>query len=68
MNLSQGLIAPFTDVEIEDVVSSFDGNKSLGPDGFNFSFVKANWHLLKGEVGISFREFHANDWLPKGFT
>lgn len=44
------LKALFSNVEIEDVVRSCDGNNNLGPDGFNFSFIKAYWLLLKGEL------------------
>jgi hypothetical protein len=51
--------------EIEDVIVNSDGNKSPGPDGFNFAFVKAFWAMLKGEVRIMFDQFHANACLPK---
>ncbi|MCI24102.1 transposon TX1 putative protein, partial [Trifolium medium] len=43
------LMAPFRLEEIEDVVRMCDGNKSPGPDGFNFAFIKSFWYLLKGE-------------------
>ncbi|GAU32687.1 hypothetical protein TSUD_145610 [Trifolium subterraneum] len=46
------LTVPFTTSEIEEVVLSSDGDKSPGPDGFNFSFFKSFWGLLKGDVGI----------------
>jgi len=32
------LVAQFLLSEIEDVISNVDGNKSPGPDGFNFTF------------------------------
>ncbi|MCH79506.1 LINE-1 reverse transcriptase like [Trifolium medium] len=68
--LSEGenrlLSEPFSLDEIEEVVKRSDGNKSPGPDGFNFSFIKAFWHLLKGEVRIMFDQFHGNACLPKG--
>jgi hypothetical protein len=57
---------PFTLVEIEEVVKASDGNKSPGPDGYNFAFVKKFWYLLKGEVRIMFDQFHGNAILPKG--
>jgi len=44
------LVAPFLLLEIEMVVLESDGNKSPGPDGFNFVFLKAFWNLLKGSV------------------
>jgi hypothetical protein len=60
------LIAPFGLEEIEDVVLNSDGNKSPGPDGFNFAFVKTFWALLKGEVRVMFDQFHGNACLPRG--
>ncbi|XP_024640483.1 uncharacterized protein [Medicago truncatula] len=44
-----GLVAPFSSKEIEEIVKDSDGDKSPGPDGFNFAFVKRFWHLIKGE-------------------
>ncbi|CAJ2663797.1 unnamed protein product [Trifolium pratense] len=42
-----------------------DGNKSPGPDGFNFAFLKSNWELLKHEIRILFDQFHGIGKLPK---
>ncbi|MCH79404.1 LINE-1 reverse transcriptase like [Trifolium medium] len=64
-NLS--LTAPFTLEEIETVIKDCDGNKSPGPDGFNFAFVKDSWDLMKGDVRIMFDQFHGNECLPKSF-
>ncbi|WJX67033.1 hypothetical protein P8452_51532 [Trifolium repens] len=64
-NLS--LTLPFALEEIEVVVAESDGNKSPGPDGFNFNFVKQFWHLLKNEVRILFDQFHGIGNLPKNF-
>jgi hypothetical protein len=67
--LSEGengrLVAPFTMLEIELVVRESDGNKSPGPDGFNFAFVKEFLYLMKNEVRIMFDQFHANEVVPK---
>jgi hypothetical protein len=65
---NQRLIRTFSLDEIEGVINECDGNKSPGPDGFNFNFVKAFWHLLKGEVRILFDQFHGIASLPKSFT
>ncbi|MCI43578.1 transposon TX1 putative protein, partial [Trifolium medium] len=54
--------------EIEAVVKECDGNKSPGPDGFNFAFVKAMWNLIKGEIRIMFDQFHGIASLPKSFS
>ncbi|GAU29496.1 hypothetical protein TSUD_360410 [Trifolium subterraneum] len=62
-----GLTSPFTLEEIEDVVQSSDGNKSPGPDGFNYAFLKKFWELIKGEIRILFDQFHGNSSLSKCF-
>jgi len=60
------LIVPFTLLEIEAVVKDSDGDKSPGPDGFNFAFIKEFWYLIKDEVRIMFDQFHANGTLARG--
>jgi hypothetical protein len=59
---------PFELAEIESVVKESDGNKSPGPDGFNFAFIKAIWNICKGEIRIMFDQFHGIGSLPKSFT
>jgi len=46
-------------------VKESDGNKSLGPDGFNLAFFKRFWYLLKDEVIMFFDQFHTNEIIPK---
>jgi len=41
------LIEPFSMREIELVVKTSVGNKSPGPDRFNFAFFKQFWYLVK---------------------
>jgi hypothetical protein len=65
---NQWLTRPFGMVEIEEVVKDCDGNKSPGPDGFNFNFVKEMWNCFKGEIRIMFDQFHGIASLPKGFS
>jgi hypothetical protein len=65
---SDRLMLPFSLEEIEVVVKDCEGNKSPGPDGFNFNFVKSFWSLLKSEVRILFDQFYANASLPKSFS
>ncbi|GAU43110.1 hypothetical protein TSUD_373050 [Trifolium subterraneum] len=62
---NDGLISPFMLEEIEEAVSTSDGNKSPGPDGFNYAFLKKFWEMLKGEIRIMFDQFHGNSCLPK---
>jgi hypothetical protein len=65
---NSSLILPFPMEELEEVVNECDGNKSPGPDGFNFNFVKSFWYLMKFEVRILFDQFYANASLPKSFS
>lgn len=64
---NRDLTAPFSLLEIEEVIKTSDGSKSPGPDGFNFAFFKEFWYLLKHEVRIMFDQFHANEKIPKSF-
>lgn len=59
------LIERFSIEEIDDILGHCDGDKSLGPDGFNFSFFKSCWYLLKENVFQMFLEFYSNARLPK---
>ncbi|MCI08316.1 LINE-1 reverse transcriptase like, partial [Trifolium medium] len=58
----------FTEEEVREAIWSCDGNKSPGPDGFNFNFLKACWDIVKNDFLSFFNEFHSNAFLPKGFT
>lgn len=61
-----GLVKPFSLEEIKDVVWNCDGDKSPGPDGFNFTFFKKFWESIKDELKVVVEEFHSNESLPKG--
>ncbi|MCH88921.1 transposon TX1 putative protein, partial [Trifolium medium] len=62
------LIAPFIVDEIKEAVWSCDGNKSLGPDGFNLNFFKSCWNVLEKDIVDFMNEFHTNSKLPKAIT
>jgi hypothetical protein len=62
------LLAPFAEEEVRDTIWSCDGNKSPGPDGFNFNFYKACWPIVKLDIMAFLTEFHVNGFLPKAFT
>ncbi|XP_057443253.1 uncharacterized protein LOC130735183 [Lotus japonicus] len=50
--------------DIKAAVWDCEGDKSLGPDGFNFKFIKELWHLMHGDIQRVLNEFHANSaWL-----
>lgn len=54
--------------EIKDVVWSCEGDKSTSPNGFNFTFYKQFWKLIKNEVCDYVQEFFYNARFPKAFT
>jgi hypothetical protein len=58
----------FLEEELVDIIAQADGNKSPGPDGFNFSFFKNSWGLIKREVLDLFLEFHDRAKLPYSFS
>ncbi|GAU43232.1 hypothetical protein TSUD_241220 [Trifolium subterraneum] len=64
---AMGLDAPFGVQEVVEVIELSDGNKSPGPDGFNFSFFKKFWGLIELEVMGLFQEFHNSARLPSCF-
>lgn len=47
---SSSLIAPFSKKEIDEAVASCNAQKSPGPDGFNFSFIKSAWDIIKEDI------------------
>ncbi|XP_057810311.1 uncharacterized protein LOC131024792 [Salvia miltiorrhiza] len=65
-NDSRWLIRPFEEKEIKEAIWNSDGNKSPGPDGFNFTFWKASWDTIKGDLVQVMAEFHANGKIPRG--
>lgn len=40
----------FTEEEVKEAIWDCDGNKSPGPDGYNFNFIKKFWLVLKGDL------------------
>jgi hypothetical protein len=62
------LVKPFSVIEVRGVVEDSDGNKSPGPDGFNFSFLKGEWEVIGGAVMEFMYEFHEKAIIPKAFS
>ncbi|XP_071699918.1 uncharacterized protein [Rutidosis leptorrhynchoides] len=62
------LEAQFTPAEIERVVKYFDGNKTLGPDGFTMRFFQKSWFWLEDIIMDMFSQFYDNPSFPKGFN
>lgn len=52
--------------EIDEAVKSCDGDKSPGPDGFNFNFIKPAWDVIKNDVYEIVKEFWSSSMLPAG--
>lgn len=50
--------------ELDGFVYQYDGKKSPGLNGFNFSFIKIFWNLMRKEVGYMFFEFHRFSSIP----
>jgi hypothetical protein len=65
---ARGLEGGFSREEVVEVILLSDGNKSPGPDGFNFSFFKKFWGVLEKEVLRLFDEFHSSATLPACFS
>ena len=59
------LISPFSHLEIDQAVASCNPSKSPGPDGFNFSFIKASWDTIKYDIYDMIAEFWESGCLPK---
>lgn len=68
--LQQGQItaleSPFLETEIKEAVWACEGSKAPGPDGFTFTFLKAHWDTIKGDVVAFVKEFEATGNIPKG--
>lgn len=44
----------------------YEGNKSPGSDGFNFTFIKSFYESLKVEECSFLNQFHFSSKFPKG--
>ncbi|PSS08274.1 Endonuclease [Actinidia chinensis var. chinensis] len=62
------LESPFLEEEVVQAVKECDNLKAPGPDGFNFSFVKKAWSILKNDCLLLFKEFHSKGRLVKGLN
>ena len=60
------LVGSFSEEEIRKAVWDCDSEKSPGPDGLNFKFIKQFWQILKPDVLRFIDEFHANGVIPRG--
>lgn len=62
------LTAPFLEDEIKEAIWSCNSDKSPGPDGFSFNFIKSKWNLLKSKIGQMMADFHQFGRNVKGMN
>ena len=62
------LESPFEEAEIFDVIQSFHGDKSPGPDGFPMAFFQACWGIVKPDLMAVFHQFYANGQFEKSLN
>ncbi|XP_019465331.1 PREDICTED: uncharacterized protein LOC109363522 [Lupinus angustifolius] len=60
------LIVQFKEDEIKEAVWSCEGEKSPGPDGYNFTFIKKIWDCVKNDVFAMVDDFFISGNLAKG--
>lgn len=65
-NENARLCANFDPQEIKEAVWDCASDKSPGPDGYNFLFIKHFWHFLEGDVKHELDDFHAHGTWPRG--
>nr|GEV13522.1 retrovirus-related Pol polyprotein from transposon TNT 1-94 [Tanacetum cinerariifolium] len=52
--------------EIKRAIWDCSSNKSPGPDGFTFDFLKKFWTIVSGDVTNAIKEFFISNSFPKG--
>lgn len=62
----EALTRYFSEEEVKQAIWDCEGSKSPGPDGFNFTFYKTCWHIIKNDLMRVFWEFHDNGKLMRG--
>lgn len=63
---SATLMASFSKEEVDNAVASCNSQKALRPDGFNFSFIKSAWEIIKEDIYNMVDNFWSTNSLPKG--
>ncbi|GJT52967.1 RNA-directed DNA polymerase, eukaryota [Tanacetum coccineum] len=60
------LSSHFSETEIKDAIWSCGNEKSSGPDGFSFRFIKHLWELIKVDVFAFVHEFFNTSHISRG--
>ena len=62
------MVEPLKEEEIYSAVWACGNDKSPGPDGLNFRFIKHFWNELKPDFLRFLAEFHVSAAFPKGLN
>ena len=60
------LVERFQEDEVKRAVWMCGSDKSPGPDGLNFKFIKQFWHTIKSDFLRFLDEFYVNGIFPRG--
>ncbi|CAI8598018.1 unnamed protein product [Vicia faba] len=58
----------FSRENFREVVFSCEGDRSLGPNGFNLDFLKRCWNVIGEEVIYCVQQFYHKAILPRAMT
>ncbi|CAN0825290.1 LINE-1 retrotransposable element ORF2 protein [Linum grandiflorum] len=61
---SADLTRPFMEEEVFNIIRISEGDKSPGPDGFNMSFLKRCWGIIKQDVMAALLDFQSSCLIP----
>ena len=65
---AEWLERPFEEAENFEVIHSFHGDKSPGPDGFPMAFFQTCWGIVKSNLLGVFHHFYANGQFEKSLN
>ena len=68
MQQNDMLVERFQEEEVKRAVWSCGSDKSPGPDGLNFKFIKQFWDIIKSDFLRFLDEFHLNEVFPRGLN
>lgn len=58
LEANKNLTRKFDLEEIRSSIWECEGDRSPGPDGYNFHFIKYFWHVMKEDIERVFADFH----------
>lgn len=62
------VISSFSKEEVKGTIWECVGSKCLGPDWFNFHFIKKCWGMIKDDIMKVMHDFYSREVPPKGIT